>query len=122
MPGCLPLCAFRQDLLPVSCRDYAWCFFSGTAPSSPDERHAARRDWMRAREKYWGNTGLIDSASVRPDGTAATDTAAAIHYAPAPTVPRLRDLPLGPLPTESAIIFCLRVEQDPDHAIARRLG
>lgn len=47
--------------------------------------------------------------------------AASIQYAPASGVPRLRELPLGPLPPDSVLIFCLRVEGGCNRPLARRL-
>lgn len=121
MSGYLPLCALRQDLLPSACRSCAWWLTSGPGPAGREEGHARRREWMLAVEATWGATGLIDPATILPNGEAALDRGGSIQFAPAAAIPRLRNLPLGPLPADSAVIFCLRVQDDKDKALARRL-
>ncbi len=99
-----PLCAFRIDLLPAGCRGCAWWQTRGTAPSAATEAREQRRRWMAGLEPTWGSTGLIS--------TIAEDVSVAIHYAPAAAIPRLRDLPLGPLPEQSVLLFCLEAHPD----------
>ncbi len=99
-----PLCAFRIDLLPVGCQACAWWQTRGTAPSFDTEAREQRRRWMAGLESTWGSTGLIS--------TIAEDVSVAIHYAPAAAVPRLRELPLGPLPEQSVLLFCLEAHPD----------
>jgi hypothetical protein len=119
--GYLPLCAFRQDLLPVACRSCAWWLSSGTAPAGQGAAYAKRRQWTASLEPTWGSTGLIRSADPLATDPSALSPTASIQYAPASGVPRLRDLPLGPLPPDSVLIFCLRVDGDCNRPLARRL-
>lgn len=121
MSGYLPLCALRQDLLPSACRSCAWWLTSGPGPAGREEGHAKRHQWMLTTEASWGSTGLIDPATVLPSGEASLDRGGSIQFAPVAAIPRLRNLPLGPLPADSAVIFCLRIQDDNDKALARRL-
>jgi len=69
MPGYLPLCAFRQGLLPDTCRSCVWWLTSpawastmGTVPGnrlSSAAAPAVRRRWMTSLEHTWGMTGLL---------------------------------------------------------------
>jgi hypothetical protein len=121
LPDYLPLCAFRQDLLPVACRSCAWWLTSGPTPAGQAPAYARRRDWMTALEPTWGSTGLIRRSDPPTDDPSSLAAVASIHYAPAAGIPRLRDLPLGPLPPEAVLLFCLRVEGEPNQPLARRL-
>lgn len=121
MPVYLPLCALRQDLLPAACRSCAWWLTTGVAPSGQEAGHAKRKAWMTATEVTWGSTGLIDPAGILPSGEVASDAGGSIQFAPVSAVPRLRTLPLGPLPGEAALIFCLRIQAPPNRPLARRL-
>jgi len=121
MSGYLPLCALRQDLLPSACRSCAWWLTSGPGPAGREEGHARRREWMLANETVWGATGLIDPATILPNGEASLDRGGSIQFAPTSVLPRLRNLPLGPLPADSAVIFCLCIQNESDKALARRL-
>ncbi len=139
MPDYLPLCASRQDLLPPACRSCAWW----QTPSGGQDRAVAvkerRRRWMVAVESSWGSPGLLleradlgarpgssppeklepaDDPSAQPPDLSA---AASIHYAPAAAVPRLRGLPFAPLGPGSVLLFCLRAEESPAQAQARRI-
>jgi hypothetical protein len=117
----LPLCAFRQDLLPVACRSCAWWLTSGVAPAGQGAAYAKRRQWMVSLEPTWGSTGLILSADPLATDPSSLSPTASIQYAPASGVPKLRDLPLGPLPPDSVLVFCLRVDGDCNRPLARRL-
>ena len=121
MPDYLPLCASRQDLLPVACSSCAWWFTSGAVPAGQSAAHTKRRQWMASLEPTWGSTGLIHTADPRPDDPSAISVLASVQYGPAVSVPRLRGLPLGPLPPDSVLIFCLRVEGECNRPLARRL-
>ncbi len=120
MPDYLPLCAFRQDLLPTACRTCSWWFTSGFAPDGHDASRERRREWMISLESTWGSTGLILPRDAPSGDRSAPVAAATIHYAPAASLPRLRDLPLGPLPPDSVVLFCMRMEAE-DRAASRRL-
>jgi hypothetical protein len=117
LSGYLPLCAFRQGLLPETCRACAW-WQTTTAQKSVD----GRRQWMTALDTEWGAAGLllqgsrIDLSVAAHKRTAcqttahdvtAPDIAASIHFAPASSLPRLRELPLGSLPDDAILVFCL---------------
>jgi hypothetical protein len=117
----LPLCAFRQDLLPVACRSCAWWLTSGAAPAGRGAAYGKRRQWMASLEPTWGSTGLIHAADPRPGDPSSISAQASVQYAPAAGVARLRGLPLGPLPSDSVLIFCLRVEGESNRPLARRL-
>lgn len=117
----LPLCAMRIDQLPVACRTCAWWLTSGGAPAGRETSHALRRDWMVSLEPAWGSTGLIHLLEPTSRREPSPGAAGSIHYAPAGRVPRLRELPLGPLPPESALLFCLRTEGSHTRPVARRI-
>jgi hypothetical protein len=121
MPYYLPLCAFRQDLLPVACRSCAWWLTSGLVPSGRGAAYGKRREWMASLERTWGSTGLISAADSDPGDPSSISARASVQYAPAVGVARLRGLPLGPLPPDSVLIFCLRVEGECNRPLARRL-
>ncbi len=121
MPDYLPLCAFRQDLLPTACRSCAWWLTSGCVPSGQGAAYTRRREWTAALEPTWGSTGLIHPADPPPHDPSCIAAAASVQYAPVAGVPRLRDLPLGPLPPDAALIFCLRMEGETNRPLARRL-
>lgn len=121
MPDYLPLCAFRLDLLPVACRSCTRWITSGLMPAGQDGAKARRHEWLANLETTWGSAGLLCLSDPTPSDPSAIETLAAIHYAPVAQVPRLRDLPLGPLPPDAALLFCLRVVSGHDEALARRL-
>ena len=123
MPEYLPLCAFRQDLLPSPCRSCTWwqdC--SGQIRDEADGRDARRR-WMTDLEQTWGSVGLI-AIGGNPGANSSSPPIplASIHYAPAAALPRLRQLPLGRfVPGEAAVLFCLRVNEDTCRYPPRRI-
>lgn len=141
MSGYLPLCAFRQGLLFETCRTCAWwqtpagTALGGAAPGGhlSDQRAAdVRRRWMTSLEDTWGMTGLLlesrDSlAGGDPATRGQTDGAhppvivSSVHFAPTVSVPRLRDLPFGPLPESSALLFCLACAEDQSRYQAGRI-
>ncbi len=139
MPDYLPLCAFRQDLLPPVCRACAWWQIPGGGRECTVAAGEKRRQWMIAVESTWGSPGLLlerTEASARPayassgmpedpddpGGSSADLTAAAsIHYAPAAAVPRLRSLPFAPPERGSVLLFCLRSEENRAGPQARRI-
>jgi hypothetical protein len=94
----LPLCAFRQGLLPPACLACAWWQTRGESRLPPEAAAAEKHRWMTSVESAWGATGLLfDNTS--------------ISFAPAALVPRLRDLPFGAFPDGSALVFCLTCEE-----------
>lgn len=132
MADYLPLCAFRQGLLPLDCRSCAWWQTTGDGRLAPEEAGAKRRQWMASLEKTWGSTGLLLQGTALPAGDAAADTghwggvpdppiAAAISFAPPAALPRLQDMAFGTLPRESAFLFCLKVEEGYTRLLPRRL-
>ena len=130
MPDYLPLCVFRQELLPVACRSCAWWQTTGSSPKSPELAGDRRRQWMTGLEPTWGSTGLLlagngpaPSAGTPDVGAPARvpNVVASISYAPAAAVPRLRDLPFAPLPVGAVLLFCLRSEGNHGQLKAKRL-
>jgi len=132
MADYLPLCAFRQGLLPADCRSCAWWQTAGNERLAPEEAAEKRRRWTAALEKSWGSTGLLLQGGALPDGRPAADAAhqggapspaiaAAVSYAPPAAVPRLRELAFGALPPESAFLFCLKVEEGRTRFLPRRV-
>lgn len=121
MPEYLPLCAFRQDLLPAVCRTCAWWQTSGIERVCHNAARARRQQWMAALEPVWGSVGLIRTDSLTPCTPSVSPVVGSIHFAPASSMPRLRDLPLGPLPADAVLLFCLRVEGTSSRALGRRL-
>ncbi|MBN1320249.1 MAG: hypothetical protein JXA87_05320 [Thermoleophilia bacterium] len=132
MADYLPLCAFRQGLLPADCRSCAWWQTTGGSRLTPEEAAEKRRRWMADLEKSWGSTGLLLQGNVLPGGGPPTDAghqggapspaiAAAVNYAPPAAVPRLRELTFGALPPESAFLFCLKVEEGYTRFLPRRV-
>jgi hypothetical protein len=142
LSGYLPLCAFRQGLLFETCRTCAWWQTpAGTAQSaaglgehlSAKQAADSRRRWMTSLEDTWGMAGLLlesrgslaGGGPVTRDLTEATpgpNIVGSIHFAPAASVPRLRDLSLGPFPEASVLIFCLAcAEGQPRYQAARVL-
>ncbi len=134
MPDYLPLCAFRQELLPVACRSCAWWQTTGSGPKNPELAGERRRQWMTSLEPTWGSTGLLLAGNgpaparapaagvsmLRAAPARVPHVVASISYAPAAAVPRLRDLPFAPLPVGAVLLFCLRSEGN--HGRRRRSG
>ena len=127
MPDYLPLCAFRQELLPVACRSCAWWQTAGNGPKDADVAGEKRHQWMVALEPTWGSTGLLLAGNGSAAGadsagrSAAPVVVASINYAPAAALPRFRDLPFAPLPAGAVLLFCLWSEEDGGRSRARRL-
>lgn len=139
MPGYLPLCASRQDMLPPVCRSCAWWQTPGNgqhpAPDGAEQRHR----WMLAAGSRWGSLGLLrDSADLgkrfslqstrsiqgcSPESSSPTDRGvmASIHYAPAATIPRLGSLPFAPTDQDAVLLFCLWSEEARAGIKARQL-
>ena len=121
MPEFLPVLSSRQDILPLTCRSCPWWLTSGGSPSLEEAEYTRRGEWMASLEDAWGSTGIM----FQPDGSRGDSSSiratAAIHFAPAARLPRLRDLPFGPLPPESPLIFCLSMDGGYDRPVARRL-
>ncbi len=76
---------------------------------------------MTSLEPSWGSTGLVCLADSLRSDPSSISAAASVQCAPAASLPRLRVLPLGPLPPDSVLVFCLRVEEGCDRPLARRL-
>lgn len=121
MPDYLPLCSFRQSLLPSPCRTCSWWFHSGKTPADQDESYERRHFWMSSVEAEWGSPGIMLLTDASPKEAAPPAPIAVIHYAPVTALPRLRDLPCGPLPSDAALIFCLWVDKEDDPTLERRL-
>jgi hypothetical protein len=115
MSGYLPLCAFREGLLPPACLSCAWWQTRGDEALPPDAAAAERRRWMIAVESTWGTTGLLLEGN-------GTPVVGSIQFAPVSAVPRLHDLPFGGLPEGSALVFCLTgSESRPRYQLGRIL-
>jgi len=132
MADYLPLCAFRQGLLPADCRSCAWWQTTGNERLAAEQTIEKRRQWTAAVEKSWGSTGLLLQGSALPGGGPPADAAhrggapspaiaAAVSYAPPAAVPRLRELAFGALPPKSAFLFCLKVEEGYTRFLPRRV-
>jgi hypothetical protein len=135
VPDYLPLCVFRQELLPVACRSCAWWQTTGSGPKDPELAGDRRRQWMTSLEPTWGSTGLLLAGNGPAPGvgtptagasdagapTPAPRVVASISYAPAAAVPRLRELPFASLPVGAVLLFCLRSEGNRGRAQAKRL-
>lgn len=114
MPEFLPLCVSTQDLLPGPCRCCAWWQTAGIARVSPETAATVRERWTNSLEDGWANPGLI--RLVADEGGNWV-----VHYAPAGSLPRLRDVLLGQLAPEAVVLFCLRHDGPADRQAARRL-
>lgn len=123
MPDYLPLCAFRQGLLPETCRSCAWWQSVGGDPQG-EAAVERRRDWLPSVEQLWGSAGILlydPPARGAPAEPGRPVVSASVHFAPTSCVPRFRALGFGSLPEDSALLFCLRLEQDSGRPSARRL-
>jgi len=122
--GYLPLCAFRQGLLPDACGSCVWWLTTGetgageSASAGPSSGAAEdiRRPWIASLEDTWGMPGLLLECGGTPP-----DIAASIQFAPADLVPRLQDLPFARLPEGSALLFCLTCASGQPRYQARRV-
>ena len=124
MPEYLPLRAFRQGLLPGDCRSCAWWLTAGAAdyrgPVAAEKRH----EWLSDLEHEWGPVGLLVHEPAPRRGAAGSADpviAASIHFAPASSLARFRELPFPPLPASSALLFCFHTEDEAPHWLAKRL-
>jgi hypothetical protein len=136
----LPLCAFRQGLLPPPCRSCAWWQTTGREPLGPSQATEKRRQWMAVVDKSWGPTGVLlvghefvsrlravppgrrsGTPSSPREAIATPRIVASINFAPPAVIPRLRELPFGPLPSNSAFLFCLMVEEEQSRIAHRRV-
>jgi hypothetical protein len=133
----LPLCAFRQELLPSACLSCVWWQTRGEVQLSPEAAAAERRRWVTSVESTWGTTGLLLEgtwnsgggafATGGQDSKASTGGApgpvlvASISFAPAALVPRLRDLPFAAFPDGSALVFCLACDESQPRYQAGRI-
>ncbi|MCX8033583.1 MAG: hypothetical protein N3B14_09440 [Thermoleophilia bacterium] len=113
MTAFLPLHAFRQGLLPPSCRECAWWHTAGAELLPPEAAAKRKRAWMRQLESTWGTTGLLVTDPPHVLGS--------ISFCPSGALSRLRDLPFGVLPEESTLVFCLWTEIGTGKLLARRL-
>jgi hypothetical protein len=124
MPEYLPLRAFRQGLLPGDCRSCAWWLTAGAAEYRGPEAAEKRHEWLSDLEHEWGHVGLLVHEPAPRRGTAGSADpviSASIHFAPASSLARFRELPFPPLPASSALLFCFHTEEDAPHWIAKRL-
>lgn len=123
MPDYLPLCAFRQGLLPEACHTCAWWQSVGSDPQG-EAAVERRRDWLPLVERQWGSAGILayDSPSrFGSSGPSRAMVSASMHFAPAPLVPRFCALGFGPLSDAAALLFCLRLEENAGRSAAKRL-
>lgn len=124
MPEYLPLCAFRQGLLPGECGSCSWWLTTGLTAAQGTASAATRHEWLTDVEREWGHVGLLahDPDAGRNDERSKDPVIdASIHFAPGSSLPRFRDLPFPPLPPFSALLFCLHVGEDTSHWAAKRL-
>jgi hypothetical protein len=124
MPEYLPLGAFRQGLLPGDCRSCAWWQTTGEMVHRGEAAAEKHREWVTALEHDWGCAGLlVYEPAGRRGGAGSEETAvsASIHFAPASSLARFRELPFPPLPASSALLFCFHAEEDAPRVLAKRL-
>ena len=124
MPDYLPLGAFRQGLLPGDCRSCAWWQTAGRTAHQGAAAAETRREWVTELDHEWGCAGLLvyEPAGRRgAEGSEETVVSASIHFAPASSLARFRELPFPPLPSSSALLFCFHAEEDAPRLLAKRL-
>jgi hypothetical protein len=119
--GYLPLGVETGRLTPAPCRSCAWWQTTGIMRVAPQTASTIRERWLDSVESGWGSPGLVKATHTSQSPTAGPSISAAIHYAPAATLPRLYDLPLAHLPTEAVVLFCLRIDGSETPDAARRL-
>lgn len=123
MPDYLPLCAYRQQLLPEPCQSCAW--WQTTAGNPGAETASELRDrWLPSVEQRWGAAGLLVYKEPSRSGEGKPGkplVCASLHFAPPENVPRFRTLGFGSLPEEAALLFCLRLQEDGGRFLPRRL-
>lgn len=112
MPDYVPLCSAKRDLLPGPCQVCAWWQTAGIGRVPPASAGTIRERWTSSVATTWGNPGLVQimSASRRRAGEhsgAPDGDNSIIHFAPAASLPRLRDLLFTPLPPGTIFLFCL---------------
>ena len=124
MPEYLPLGAFRQGLLPGGCSSCAWWQTVGKAGHQGSEATERRHEWLASLEEGWGYVGLLVHEPPGRRGTAASaevTITASIQFAPASSLARFRELPFPPLPSSSALLFCLQTDEDAPQWVTKRL-
>jgi len=124
MPEYLPLGAFRQGLLPGGCSSCAWWQTVGKAGHQGSEATERRHEWLASLEEGWGYVGLLVHEPSGRRGTAASaevTITASIQFAPASSLARFRELPFPPLPSSSALLFCLQTDEDAPQWVTKRL-
>ncbi len=124
MPQYLPLGAFRQGLLPGDCRSCAWWQTAGSSPTQGTEAAATRHQWLADLEHDWGYVGLlVHEQGTRRGANGPPDpvVTASIHFAPASSLPRFRELPFPPLPPSSALLFCLQADEEAPRWMVKRV-
>lgn len=124
MPEYLPLGSFRQGLLPADCGSCAWWFTTGASGPGGPVASAERHEWLAELEHEWGPAGLLVlEPAPRRRGAGAGDPviSASIHFAPASSLPRFRELPFPALPPSSALLFCFHADEHAPHWMAKEL-
>ena len=122
MPEYLPLRAFRQGLLPGDCGSCVWWQTAGAADARGTEAADKRHDWEASLGREWGSVGLlVHEPAGRRGASSEPVVTASIHFAPASSLPRLRELPFPPLPPLSVFLFCLHTSDDAARWVAKRL-
>ena len=124
MPEYLPLRAFRQGLLPLDCRTCAWWLTAGASDCRGPVASDKRQEWLTELEHEWGHVGLlVHEPPPRRAASGAADPVitASIHFAPASSLARFRELPFPPLPPSSALLFCFHADEDAPRWVAKRL-
>jgi hypothetical protein len=123
MPEYLPFVAFRQGLLPEECRSCAWWQTTGMAAHQGSAAAGTRSRWLDEVEREWGHAGLLayEPSGRRGAGPDGPVISGCIQFAPAASLPRLRELPFPALPPFSVLLFCLQTSDDAPHWAAKRL-
>lgn len=124
MPQYLPLGAFRQGLLPTTCRSCAWWQTAGRTTCQGPAAANRRHEWITDLEQDWGSVGLLVFEPGARDGRenrADPVITASIHFAPGTALTRFRELPFPPLPPFSALLFCFHSDDESSRSLAKRL-
>jgi hypothetical protein len=124
MPEYLPLGAFRQGLLPDDCRSCCWWQTNDATVPRGEAAARIRHEWVTELEHDWGQVGLLvhEAAGRRGGvGSGGIVVSACIHFAPASSLARFRELAFPPLPASSALLFCFHAEEDSRGWAAKRL-
>jgi len=119
----LPLCAFREGLLPPACRRCTWWQTTGKERLTEEALVEKKRRWMTALEHTWGTTGLLleKTNGGTEEGHAQPRIIGSINFSPPEALPRLHELSFPCLPAESAVVFCLRTEPGAGRQLPKRL-